>query len=315
MAQVNNTDGYQLLIVGGTGFIGYHLANKAIRLGWNVTVVGREKTSHQYFDNLNYIYHDLSKGVIPKLCELKDFDFVINLAGYIDHNRFFLGGSEVFKKHICITTNLINSLNVKTLKRFIQVGSSDEYGDNSGLKLEESKESPVTPYGASKLAATNLVRMLCKSEGFPATIFRPFSVYGPRQTHERLIPYLISACLFDRVVELESLSYERDFVFIDDLTDAIIMAFQTSLAPGIILNIGTGKGTSIEKVKNLVENICNKKIAYTLSRNSATLKSTVHVASTTQVRRNLNWRPKIDLETGIKSTIAAMVGSTADDVD
>ena len=81
------------------------------------------------------------------------------------------------------------------LKRYLHVGTCDEYGQNLSPIKENYREDPITSYAVAKLASINLLTMLYKTENFPATILRLFLVYGPHQKNDRLIPQVINGCL------------------------------------------------------------------------------------------------------------------------
>ena len=125
----------------------------------------------------------------------KVFDYVINLGGYINHANFSNGGSEVYDVHFNGVRNLVDCLNKSNLKGFVQIGSSDEYGNNSAPQLETQREAPISPYSCAKVASTYFLQTLYKTEKFPAVILRPFLVYGPGQGEERFIPQIIKGCL------------------------------------------------------------------------------------------------------------------------
>jgi nucleoside-diphosphate-sugar epimerase len=91
--------------------------------------------------------------------------------------------------------NILQSVNLDSLKRFVQIGSSDEYGNLSAPQTEDMRESPISPYSLGKAASTQLLQMLYSTEGLPTVILRLFLVYGPGQDLRRFIPQVIQGCL------------------------------------------------------------------------------------------------------------------------
>ena len=184
-----------ILIVGGTGFIGESLLNIVRNLGWTCTVLSL-RNPKKCDKNTEYLRVDLTNTLLTKnLLENRNFDYVVNLSGYIDHSSYFDKGQAVIATHFNGLQNLVNSLDRSKLKCFVQIGSSDEYGNVSAPQSEHMRESPISPYSFSKVCATHLLQMLYKTENFPAVILRPFLLYGPGQGEKRFIPQIIKGCL------------------------------------------------------------------------------------------------------------------------
>ena len=111
------------------------------------------------------------------------------------HSKDFYGGKKVIDVHFGGVQNILQSVNLSALKRFVQIGSSDEYGNLSAPQTEDMRESPITPYSFGKVASTQLLQMLHRTEGLPIVILRLFLVYGPGQDYRRFIPQVIQGCL------------------------------------------------------------------------------------------------------------------------
>ena len=196
-----------LLVVGGTGFIGYHLVRAAKNKGWNVTSISLRKPKKQrYVRGVKYLKIDL--GNLSKLRKkIKNpFTYVVNLSGYVDHAPFFNNKSErIIKTHFFGTINLTKIVNKKKLKKFVQIGSSVEYGKVNAPQKEHQYGLPNSPYSLAKLASTNFLIMLYKNQNFPVTILRFFQVYGLNQEKNRVIPQIIEGCLNNKKFLLEVL--------------------------------------------------------------------------------------------------------------
>ena len=120
---------------------------------------------------------------------------MINLSGYIDHSPFLDGGCSVINTHFGGVQNLLQVLDWSKLKRFVQIGSSDEYGNHPPPQHEEMRELPISPYSLGKVASTQFLQMLHRTQGFPAVIVRLFLTYGPGQDNKRFFPATIQGCL------------------------------------------------------------------------------------------------------------------------
>ena len=182
MLQLNNSS---ILVIGGTGFIGTNLVKRLLKFGAKVTCLSLQRKQNKLtHKNLRYIPCDYTNFDILKKKINKSFEYVVNLGGYIDHSKFFTKGRLVIDNHFLSTINLLLSLKKKKLKRYLHIGTCDEYGENSSPVKEYSKEDPITSYAFAKLASINLLIMLNKTENFPATALRLFLVYGPYQKNE-----------------------------------------------------------------------------------------------------------------------------------
>ena len=170
----------RLLVIGGTGFIGHHLLKEAQRKGWQNTSVSLNPPKNgRLVNGVRYLYFDLSdRGLAHKYLQ-EDFNFVVNLGGYINHQLFKHGGGKLIETHFNSLQNLIEVLPRDKLKRFVQIGSSDEYGNAPAPQHEALREQPISPYSLAKLACTHFLQMLHRTENFPAVILRLFSPTVP----------------------------------------------------------------------------------------------------------------------------------------
>ena len=149
----------KILIVGGTGFIGYALSKKCITLGWNVFSLSSKKVkSSRKLDKVTYLYCDVSKKKkLIKILRNRKFDYVFNLGGYVDHSK----NVKTYESHYIGCRNLVEVFKKQSsLKRFIQMGSSLEYGNkksphNENMKFDLNNLKSI--YSKSKLLATNLI--------------------------------------------------------------------------------------------------------------------------------------------------------------
>ncbi len=246
----------KLLVLGGYGYLGNKIILKALSKNWEVISVSKKKNrrllKHKNLKNLFFDMNNLNK---LKSLSKYQFDYVINVSGYVDHSSFSKNGIEIANNHLIMILNLVFILNRKKLKKFIQIGSSEEYGIKSCSLLETNRELPFTPYAASKVASTHFLQMLNRSESFPVTIMRLFLVYGPDQKSNRIIPYVIQNCQKNRTFKVSEGKQLRDFIFIDDAVDAIFICLKSSKAIGQIYNLGSGEGITIKLLVNAIKKI------------------------------------------------------------
>ena len=115
----------KILIIGGTGFIGYHLANRCIKLDWSVVSVSTKKpVKKRKLKKVKYKICDISiKKNLAKIGKYK-YDYIVNLGGYVDH----INKTKTYKAHFLGVKNLFKVFKNKKIKSFIQIGTSMEYG-------------------------------------------------------------------------------------------------------------------------------------------------------------------------------------------
>ncbi|MBN1384707.1 MAG: NAD-dependent epimerase/dehydratase family protein [Elusimicrobia bacterium] len=290
----------RILIIGGTGFIGQHLARKCLEYTSSVTCLGFSgKSSSDNFIQVDITYKDkLGKSLVGR-----KFDYVFNLGGYVDHTAYLRGGRKVVDSHFTALMNIIDSIEHSTLKGFVQVGSSDEYGGVPGPQKESVREEPISPYSFSKMCSSHFVQMLSVIEKFPGVVLRFFLVYGPGQDEERFLPQIIRGCLNNEEFKTSEGKQLRDFCYVGDVVDAMIKAAVYQEAKGHIINVASGIPI---KIKDMIKTVVN------LTGGGKPLWG-VHpyrpgenmrlYADTTLAKKLLKWEAKTSLEDGLRKTI------------
>ena len=298
----------RLLIVGGTGFIGRNLAIEAINRRFRVSIISKNNCSEtEQIKGVEYITVDIANKKDLSF-KLKDrfFNYVLNLGGYIDHTNYSDGGYKVFNVHFNGTKNLVNHINKGSLKSFIQIGSSDEYGNGAAPQNESQRELPISPYSFAKVTSTHFLQMLHRTERFPVIILRPFLVYGPGQGVARFIPQIIKGCLNNQKIPVSKGGQLRDFCFISDVVDAVFLAMDSVDAYGEVINIASGRAISIKDVVVNIQNIIKMgkpqfgKVPYRIGENMKLF------ADISKAEKMLGWCPKVKLSEGLEKTIDAM---------
>jgi len=293
----------KILIIGGTGFLGYHLAKKCLLKKWKVTSISTNKPKKiRFLPKVKYLILDITKKKLILKKIKSDFDFVVNFGGYVNHSE----KSKTYKSHYIGCKNLADIFRDSKIKSFVQIGSSVEYG-NARSPQKESIKTNVnklkSTYGKAKLMATNYLLKLNKKYNFPCTILRLYLVYGPYQDKNRLIPHTLSECLNDSIFDCSAGKQYRDFLFIDDLIKAIFKCFNNKKSIGRIINIGTGKPHNIKKVILFIKNnikLGNPVFGKIPLRKDEILKLYPDIL---MAKKILNWKPYIPFKKGIKSTI------------
>jgi nucleoside-diphosphate-sugar epimerase len=294
----------RLLVVGGTGFIGRHVVAEAVRRGWDVTSLSLHAGHPKTNARVKNVAADITdrNGVKSAVGDAR-FEYVVNCGGYIDHASFSKGGRSVFDAHFGGVVSLVETLDRGSLRSFVNIGSSDEYGDGPAPQSETQRESPISPYSMGKAAATQFLQMLFRSEGFPAITVRLFLTYGPGQDERRFVPQIIRGCLDDKTFAASEGKQLRDFCFIDDTVAGIFAALEQQRTHGEVINIASGQPVSIRSVVETIRTLVGKgdprygEIAYRTGENMALY------ADVAKARKLLGWTPTTPFEAGLERTI------------
>ncbi len=292
-----------ILIVGGTGFIGYHLAKKSIEKGWQVTSISsRYPKKIRHLSKVKYIICDITKKRLLNKSIRKSFDYVVNLGGYVDHSN----KKKTLKSHYEGCRNLTEIFLKKTPLAFVQMGSSLEYGNANSPQKENIKcrlKKIKSTYGKAKLLSSIHLINLFKKKKFPSTVLRLYLAYGPQQDINRFLPIIINGCIKNEKFPCSKGVQLRDFIHVQDVVSAIIKSLINKNARGQIINIGSGKP---RKIRSVIEDV--KKISKGGHPQYGTFKLRKFeilklYPNIKKAKKIINWRPKILFKKGLRSTI------------
>jgi nucleoside-diphosphate-sugar epimerase len=294
----------KILVIGGTGFIGKNLIDRLKKnKRFDIFSISKNKKK-KLVPGVKQIFVDTTNHSLlkKKLNNKNKFNYIVNLGGYINHSSLENGGIATYSEHVKSLLNIISIVSKKDLKKFIQIGSSAEYGLRT-KNVETIRENPLTFYSAGKVAATYISQMLFYNSKIPITVLRFFQVYGPGQKIDRLLPFVIKNSLKDNHFKLTKCEHVRDYCYIDDIVESILVTLKSKNTNGKIYNVGSGKGI---KLKNLVNKICNligkgkPKFGGIPYQKIENMRLTANIS---EFKKELNWRPKVDLHNGLKKTI------------
>ena len=249
---------YKILVTGGTGFIGKHFINelekKKIFKFYSLSQKKKKKKFQR--KNINYIFCKLQNKYELKKKLNFHIDFIVNFAGHINHKEV----KKTFETHHLGLKNLVEILLKKKIKKFLQIGSSVEYGFTKSPQKEKDKilvKKIRSVYGRSKLLSTNYLIKMNKDKKFPALILRPYLVYGPGQNLDRLIPITILNCIKNHKFNCSSGKQMRNFIYVKDFTK-ILYRFLFLKNNGEIFNIGSSKNYTVKFIINKIQNLIGK---------------------------------------------------------
>lgn len=244
----------KVLITGGTGFLGYNLYQVLRRINPDLDIwVFSRRTGGDITD-----YAALEQAVKGK-------DLVINLAAQT-HVDFSIDGT-VAEKQQFIETNVKGALNVLMACRIhgvklIHVSTSEVYGTSMTPGIPMTEEHPLLAqagvYAVSKASADLLCRMAYMTEGQDVVVVRPFNMFGPHQSMEKLFPRFISQAVFGEPLTIYGDGEQlRDYVWVQDVAEAL---WNLRLADaGTIVNVGTEASYSVNEIAESIIRICGNK--------------------------------------------------------
>jgi nucleoside-diphosphate-sugar epimerase len=292
------------LVCGGTGFLGSNLCRRLVAEGMHVVSLSRQSAATPV-EGVDYRHGDITQlhQIQAALGEAAAFDYVINCGGNVDHSTFFSGGFSVIQQHYIGLMNLVQAIDRQSLRRFVQFGSSDEYGSLDGPQAPSMREEPRSAYSLAKTASTQLLQALWRADEFPAVSLRLFLAYGPGQPPNRFVPQVIAGARSGKPFPVSAGLQVRDFCFIDDVVDLVLRCLAMPGVNGKILNVGSGSGI---RIRDFVELICTEAgggkpefgaIATRKNENMAL------VADLSETVRCTGWTPRTSILDGLKATM------------
>jgi len=293
----------KILILGGSGFLGRNLINKLITENYQITNLSKKPKNNIIKKQIKNINVDLSNyNLLKKKLLNRNYDYVINLSGYVDHKPFNKGGDIIFLDHFLGLYNILRLLNISKIQRFIQIGSCEQYFKTKPPQNELSKRNSSTPYGLAKNLSEDLLKFFNKNFGLKYIALRLFNIYGPFQNNKRLIPYVINSLLNDKKFITTKGNQKKDFLYVDDFVEALLLILKSKSKYVGPLNCGSGVSIKISTIINKLEKMLNKS-DLKLDTLKSEKKEENKLADIKKIKKILKWKPKISIDEGLKKTI------------
>jgi len=278
----------RIAITGHTGFIGSALI-KAIRKNKNIEAIGISRS--EGIDLLNF----------ESMIDLSNIDKIIHIAGSSGVLKSWCQPYDIYRNNILSTLNVLEHARVHRKKPVIYI-SSYIYGIPKYLPVDE--KHPINcsnPYASSKRQAEMLCESYSKDFDIPITILRPFNIYGPGQSEESLIARLIKQVKKKNTIEVKDLRPKRDYLYIDDLIDAIIkVIFGEKNHENLnIYNLGFGQSYSVKNIIDIVAKITNKKLSVHCDMKYRPNEIMDCFSNSQKFSKRFSWKPNINIVQGI----------------
>jgi UDP-glucose 4-epimerase len=298
------------LVTGGAGFIGAALTDRLVRDGHHVRVLDDLSAGDPARVHPNALFTRGDVRDRPKLWTLlQGVDCVFHLAARVSVQESVLYPREYNDVNVGGTVSLVEAIRDVGVKRVVFASSATVYGPQEVQPVrEDCWPHPLVPYAVSKLAAEYYIFALGELNNIETVALRIFNAYGPGQrvppAHAPVVPLFVKNVLSSASVVVHGDgSQTRDFIYIDDVVDALIAA---AAAPGVnrmILNVGSGSETSIQQLIATVSQVTRRR-PDVITNPQQSGGSDRLVADLTRARQLLGYQPKVSLKEGLRRLLA-----------
>jgi UDP-N-acetylglucosamine/UDP-N-acetyl-alpha-D-glucosaminouronate 4-epimerase len=309
----------KVLVTGGAGFIGSNLARALVQRGDEVRILDNFSTGNR--TNLAELTNEVE--VIEG--ELRSYERVHAATRGVEI-VFHQGALPSVPRSVQdpLTTGAVNvegTLNVllaardEGVRRIVFASSSSVYGNSGDLpRIETANSDPISPYGVSKLAAERYCVSFSRVYALETVALRYFNVFGPNQDptsqYSAVIPRFVTAIAQGRPVSIYGDGGQRrDFTYVDNVVDANLLAAEANEANGAVLNIATGRATSVNQLADLIGALLDRPVEREQhpARAGDVRDSWADIARTRAV---LGWEPRVSLEDGLQRAADAFLSSS-----
>jgi UDP-glucose 4-epimerase len=299
----------RFLVTGGAGFLGSALSNRLVREGHQVRVLDDLSAGDpdQLDSDVLFTRGDVSDR--PKLWTLlQDIDCVYHLAARVLVSESILYPRQYNEVNVGGTVSVMEAMRDAGVRRVVLTSSGAVYGEQAEQPVrEDHRPNPQSPYAVSKLAAEYYVRTIGALWGIETVVLRVFNAYGPGQrlppSHPPVVPrFLHQAAKGGSLVIFGGGGQTRDFVYVDDVVEALIAAASAPDVDRRIINIGSGRETTINDLVSLVAKVVGKR-AEVLHSPAESGGVGRLCADITAGRRVLDYEPEVDLLEGLRLTL------------
>jgi len=310
---MGNSDNFflnkKILITGAGGFIGRHLLHQLQTYGAQISTISRNH--HNFPKEIEQYAIDIKDTCAINECLQKcQPDHIFHLAAFKERN------DSIQAFYSSVETNLIGTLNlfsaakdVTSVQSIVTIGTAEEYGNNIPPFNEKLRECPVTPYSFSKLCISQMGELFFHHYNLPVIILRPTLAYGPGQGTDMFLPSLITSLLENNPFNMTLGEQTRDFVYVADLVEAMLLASRNTNVRGQIINIGSGVPTKIADIAQTIEKIIDKRGLVKLGSKPYRKNEVIdYYIDPRKAEALLGWKTKTSLNEGLNRTIAYYKG-------
>ena len=295
------------LVTGAGGFVGAGITRRLVEQGHDVTaLVGTGADLWRL--------GDLVASVEPVEVDLREPDAVAQAFRNARPEWVFHLGAHggyswqtdrrrIFESNVLGTINVLEGVQETGSEIALLAGSSSEYGVKDHAPAESERLEPNSDYAVAKAAATLLASHLGRERGLPVATLRLYSVYGPFEEPGRFIPTLVVHALRGELPPLVDPAIARDFVYLDDVVDAFLLAAARGVTPGDVFNVGTGVETTIADAVDAARRTLGVEAAAQWgSMSPRDWDTQTWVSDPARIRSALGWEPAVSFDEGLTRT-------------
>jgi nucleoside-diphosphate-sugar epimerase len=302
-----------VLVTGGAGFIGSHIADALAKSGARVRVIDDLSTGHrenieEIGGAIDFVQASLNDEAAVSRA-LEDVELVFHEAAIPSVPRSVENPRETHDACVNATFSLLLAARNARVRRVVYAASSSAYGDQPTLpKSEEMRPDPLSPYAVAKLVGEYYCQVFYRSYGLETVALRYFNVFGPRQDpssqYSGVISRFISVLMSGETpVIFGDGEQSRDFTFIRNVVDANLRAAETTKGIGEIINVANGKQITLNELLDTLKRITHRTEAQAEYKEARTGDVRHSVADITRAREFLGYESRVDLEEGLRLTM------------
>ncbi|MEM4260511.1 MAG: NAD-dependent 4,6-dehydratase LegB [Candidatus Woesearchaeota archaeon] len=313
----------KILVTGADGFIGSHLVERLVELGYNVKAFvfynsfnswgWIDTFTRQLKDNIEIFTGDIRdpNGVYESM---KNIDVVFHLAALIGIPFSYHSPDSYIDTNIKGTLNILQAARKLGIEKTLVTSTSEVYGTAKFVPItEEHPFQGQSPYSASKIGADRIAESFYRSFDLPVTIVRPFNTFGPRQSARAVIPTIITQLAKGiKDLKLGDITPTRDLVYVKDTVEGFIEIYKSEKVIGEEINIATQSEISvldlailIAKLMDMECNIISEKERFRPEKSEVKRL----LGSNEKLKKLTEWQQKYSLEEGLKETIKWFLNS------
>lgn len=302
-----------VLVTGGAGFIGSHIADALAKSGARVRIIDDLSTGHgenieEIGGAIDFVQASLNdEAAVSRV--LEGVELVFHEAAIPSVPRSVENPRETHDACVNATFSLLLAARNARVRRIVYAASSSAYGDQPTLpKSEEMRPDPLSPYAVAKLVGEYYCQVFYRSYGLETVALRYFNVFGPRQDpssqYSGVISRFISVLMSGQTpVIFGDGEQTRDFTFVRNVVDANLRAAETIKGIGEIINVANGKQITLNELLNTLKRITHRTNAQAEYKEARTGDVRHSVADITRAREYLGYESRVDLEEGLRLTM------------
>jgi nucleoside-diphosphate-sugar epimerase len=302
-----------VLVTGGAGFIGSHIAASLAESGARVRIIDNLSTGHrenleEIGGEIDFIEASLTDDAATRRA-LEDVEVVFHEAAIPSVPRSVENPRETHEACTDATFSLLLAARDRRVRRLVYAASSSAYGDQPGLpKTEEMTPNPLSPYAVAKLVGEYYCQVFTRAYRLETVSLRYFNVFGPRQDpgsqYSGVISRFINALMSgERPVIFGDGEHSRDFTYIENVVDANLRAAESGGAVGQVINIANGQRITLNELLEVLKSVTGRTGVEAEYRDERVGDVRHSLADITRARELLGYEPRVGLKEGLQLTI------------